>query len=266
MLAMPKAWAVLLLLTSSLGTAAISAADDELTWLRRIAGDPDEGAPRFTLLGPESSADASSTVGPDWVGLTRDTAFLIGYQLAAVGTFYLLPESVSKWSSDEKDNVSASKWFDNVKHPTWDEDNWFINYVGHSYAGAIYYIRARERGFGKAGSFVYATVASAAYEFGVEALFERPSYQDLIVTPVGGALVAMLIFEPLRTSIKAKAERRWYDEIALFVTDPLGVINGALERLLGIQSEIRVSPRAPALPHSNDRSAGMSIELRIPWP
>ena len=55
-------------------------------------------------------------------------------------------------------------------------------------------------------------------------------------------MVAMLIFEPLRTSIKSKAERRWYDELALFATDPLGVVNSALERLFGIKSEIRVSP------------------------
>lgn len=255
------AWAAIVLLISSLGTAAIAAADDGLPELGpRVARE-------FTLLGPEpgpeSTADVSSRVGADWVGLTRDTAFLLGYQLAAVGTFYLLPETVSKWSSKDKDEVGGSKWLSNVQQPHWDHDNWFINYVGHSYVGAIYYIRARERGFDKGGSFVYAAVASAAYEFGVEALFERPSYQDLIVTPVGGALVAMLVFEPLRTSIKSKAERRWYDELALFATDPLGVLNGALERLLGIKSEIRVSPRAPGLAHSNERSSGMSVEVRI---
>jgi hypothetical protein len=264
---MPVAWpAAVVLLISSLGTAAISAANDGLPESLRVAHDHDEAATKFALLGQESSADASPRVGADWVGLTRDTAFLLGYQLAAVGAFYLLPESVSKWSSEDKDEASASEWLSNVQQPRWDHDHWFVNYVGHSYVGAIYYMRARERGFDKAGSFVYATVASAAYEFGVEALFERPSYQDLIVTPVGGALVAILIFEPLRTSIKLKAERRWYDELALFATDPLGVLNGALERLLGIKSELRVSPRAPGLAHSNERSGGVSVELRIPWP
>ena len=264
---MPIAWAAIVLLISSLGTAAISPANDGLPeLLPRVARDPDEAATKFALLGPESSADAASRIGADWVGLTRDTALLLGYQLAAVGSFYVLPETVSNWSNADKNEVSGSKWLSHVSQPRWDHDNWFINYVGHPYVGALYYIRARERGFDKTGSFVYATVASAAYEFGVEALFERPSYQDLIVTPIGGALVAMLIFEPLRTSIKSKAERRWYDELALFATDPLGVLNGALERLLGIKSEIRVSPRAPALAHSNERGSGMSVELRIPWP
>jgi hypothetical protein len=36
--------------------------------------------------------------------------------------------------------------------------------------------------------------ASAPYEFGVEALFERPSYQDLFVTPIGGALLGGFVF------------------------------------------------------------------------
>ena len=263
---MPLAWAAAVaFLISSLGTVAVSAANDGLPESPPVAHERDEGATKFALLGRESSADTASAVGADWVGLTRDTAFLLGYQLAAVGGFYLLPESVSKWSRDDKDEVSASKWLSNVQQPRWDHDHWFVNYVGHSYVGALYYMRARERGFDKVGSLVYATVASAAYEFGVEALFERPSYQDLIVTPVGGTLVAILIFEPLRASIKHKAERRWYDELALFATDPLGVLNGALERLLGIKSELRISPRAPGLAHSTEHNGGLSVELLVPW-
>ena len=30
---------------------------------------------------------------------------------------------------------------------TWDKDDWTIDYIGHSYFGAAYHIRARERGF-----------------------------------------------------------------------------------------------------------------------
>jgi hypothetical protein len=41
-------------------------------------------------------------------------------------------------------------------------------------------------------------IHSLLYEFGIEALFERPSYQDLIVTPVGGLLLGALLFEPIR--------------------------------------------------------------------
>jgi O-acetylhomoserine/O-acetylserine sulfhydrylase len=49
--------------------------------------------------------------------------------------------------------------------------------------------RARERGFDERASFWYSFAMSTAYEFGAEALFEQPSIQDLIVTPVGGVIL-----------------------------------------------------------------------------
>jgi uncharacterized protein DUF3943 len=210
---------------------------------------------------PQPLARGMPATDPDWPGLVRDMAFLVGYQVVSVGVIYLLPESVSNWTSEQKD-ASGSEWLDNIKRPQWDNDGWFVNYVGHPYVGAIYYTRARERGFSKGGAFVFSAVASAAYEFGVEALFERPSYQDLIVTPVAGALLGAFVFEPIRASLKSKPDRRWYEDAALFVTDPLGAMNGALERLLGIKSELRVSPRAPA--GGDGTPTGVSVELRIP--
>jgi hypothetical protein len=73
----------------------------------------------------------------------------------------------------------------------------------------------------------------------VEALFERPSYQDLFVTPIGGALVGLAL-EPIRSWIKLKPEPRWYDQLFLAATDPIGMLNGMFEKLLGIKSDLRV--------------------------
>ena len=123
--------------------------------------------------------------------------------------------------------------------------HWYVNYLGHPYFGAIAYIRARERRFGAFGGFWYAALLSGLYEFGIEALFERPSYQDLIVTPVGGLLLGALLFEPIRERILRKPELRWYDHIPLALTDPLGVSNSIFERLWGIQTDIRVQLRLP---------------------
>jgi hypothetical protein len=212
--------------------------------------------------GPAAAAQSLAT-DPDWPGLARDMAFLLSYQVITVGGIYLLPESVSNWKSDAKD-TSGSKWLDNIQDPRWDKDDWFVNYIAHPYVGAIYYTRARERGFSKGGSFVFSAVASAAYEFGVEALFEHPSYQDLIVTPVAGALLGAFVFEPIRTRLKLKADRRWYEDVTLFVSDPLGALNGALERLLGIKSEVRVSPRAPTAIGTDRHATGVSIQFRVP--
>jgi Domain of unknown function (DUF3943) len=117
--------------------------------------------------------------------LGRDTVFFSGYQGVVAGILYLLPEDVTKWTAEQR-KTSMRRWWENVQHPTWDEDNWYVNYLGHPYFGAIAYIRARERRFGAFGGFWYAALLSGLYEFGIEALFERPSYQDLIVTPTAG--------------------------------------------------------------------------------
>ena len=192
----------------------------------------------------EDESAAPSAVVRDWRGLGRDTAFFLGYQVIGAGIWFLTPESVSQWTAEQR-KTSLQKWWENVRHPQWDPDTWYVNYLGHPYFGAIGYIRARERRFGAFGGFWYAALLSGLYEFGIEAMFERPSYQDLIVTPVGGLLLGALLFEPIRERILRKPELRWYDHIPLALTDPLGVSNSIFERLWGIQTDIRVQLRLP---------------------
>jgi Domain of unknown function (DUF3943) len=138
------------------------------------------------------------------------------------------------------------RWWENVRHPQWDNDDWYVNYLGHPYFGAISYIRARERRL-----LVRGVALSAFYEFGIEALFERPSYQDLIITPVAGMLLGALLFEPIRERILGKPELRWCDHLTLTVTDPLGAANSVSERSVGVQTDIRVQFFLPGLaPHA----------------
>lgn len=195
---------------------------------------------------------------PDWNGIWRDTGLLIGSQFGAAGLIFLMPESVSNWSSEQKKD-SFKKYSANVVNPVFDKDKFYINYALHPYWGATYYIRGRERGLDKASSFVYSTLMSAVYEFGVECFFEKPSIQDLIVTPVAGSLLGALIFEPLRDAIKHKQDPSWYDHAALVLTDPLGVLSLGFEKLFGIQSTIMVDYSGPQLQR---RSAGSSVESK----
>ena len=192
----------------------------------------------------ENGDARSSALERDWQGLGRDTAFFVGYEAVAAGILYLLPEQVTQWTADQR-RTSLQRWWENVRQPQWDPDHWYVNYLGHPYFGAIAYVRARERRFGALGGSGYAAVLSGLYEFGIEAMFERPSYQDLIMTPVGGLLVGALLFEPIREYILRKPELRWYDHIPLALTDPLGVSNAIFERLLGIPTDIRVQVRLP---------------------
>jgi hypothetical protein len=200
---------------------------------------PEAGVADDELAGP-------STVRRDWRGLGRDTAFFVGYEAVAAGILYLLPEHVTHWTVEQR-RTSLQHWWEHVRHPQWDTDHWSLNYLGHPYFGAIAYIRARERRFGALGGFGYAAVLSGLYEYGIEALFERPSYQDLLVTPVGGLLLGALLFDPIREHIRRKSARHWYDHVTLALTDPLGVSNRLMERFWGLQTEIWVQFHVPAL-------------------
>jgi hypothetical protein len=231
---------------------------------------------RVGSLTPEAGVADDERAGPhtvrrDWQGLGRDTAFFVGYEALAAGVGYLLPERMTHWTAAQR-RISLQRWWANVRDPKWDPDRWYFNYLGHPYFGAIVYIRARERGFGAWGGVEYAALLSGIYEYGIEALFERPSYQDLFVTPVGGLLLGALLFEPVREHIRRKAALHWYDHVALALTDPLGMSNRLMERFGGQQTEIQVQWYVPALASSapfhepTARSLNRPQERRRPSP
>jgi hypothetical protein len=196
---------------------------------------------------------------PDWGGIWRDTAVLFAAQVGTIGVLYVLPESVSGWS-DESKKENFRNYSKHFVNPVFDDDKFYLNYLVHPYWGATYYIRGRERGLDKVPSLVYSALLSAMYEFGVECIFEYPSIQDLIVTPVAGSLVGAFLFEPWRASIKRKPELRWYDHAVLVLTDPIGVLSLGVEKLFGIQSTIMVDYSTP---RRQNRSAGAPDSGRI---
>lgn len=176
---------------------------------------------------------------PDWDGVWRDTEVLFFSQIAVTGVIYLMPESISSWSREQRTN-GFKKYDKNVVDPVIDKDKFYINYLIHPYWGATYYIRGRERGLDKTSSFFYSALLSAMFEFGIECMFEKPSIQDLLVTPIAGSLLGSAVFEPWREAIKRKPELRWYDHAALVATDPIGVLSTGFEKLLGIKPAIMV--------------------------
>jgi len=86
-------------------------------------------------------------------------------------------------------------------------------------------------------------------------------------TPVGGALLGAFVFEPLRTMIRAKPELAWYDHVGLFLTDPIGGLNGTLERLFGIKSDVHVGIKPPLAAQGDRvvRQARFGLELSLDW-
>lgn len=209
----------------------------------------------------------------DWGGVRRDVGYFLGYQFAAIAVLYVAPESISGWSREQKRNYSFDKWRNNVSQPVWDEDRWWINYVLHPYWGGASYIQARERGLDRAQAFWYAALLSTLFEYGAEALAEPVSAQDLVVTPVVGALVGEYLFTPLRQRIRAKPGKLdWSDKTLLFVTDPLGVVSAETDRLLGIKSTLRWQPigmriGTPGMDRDLSRTPApvWGLQLRADW-
>lgn len=222
-----------------------------------------------------SSLSAVDTRDRD--GLKRDTWYFAGYQWVTIGLLYLAPESVSGWSDEQKSGYSMSIWWDNVTHPEMDSDDFYINYLLHPYWGATYFVRAQERGYGAKGAFWYSVLLSSMYEFGAEALFEEPSIQDLIVTPVFGSLLGRY-FMHMRHDIREREELLGYratrDKWLWVLTDPLGSLNSQVDRLLGRETQLQIQPYSytlrsdqgfPLEPNRQDKEVIYGLQFHLQW-
>ncbi|WP_316369024.1 DUF3943 domain-containing protein [Candidatus Thiodiazotropha sp. CDECU1] len=196
--------------------------------------------------------ELNDTSPVDYPGLRRDAAYFFGYQFFIVGLLYVMPEDISSWSEEDKEEYTFEKWWDNVSHPRWDPDEWYINYILHPYWGMTYYTRGRERGLSETGAFWFSFTLSSIYEFGLEALFEPVSVQDVIFTPTLGAWLGWY-FEDTRRSIKQQSSFSTWDKTILIATDPLGTLNTMVDNLfgVGVESELalRTFYQSPNLSH-----------------
>jgi len=78
--------------------------------------------------------------------------------------------------------------------PVIDKDPNTVNYIGHPYFGSIFYLTQRDYGESPLRSFLYSVMMSTGFEYLVESWSEKPSIQDLIVTPVVGSILGELIY------------------------------------------------------------------------
>ena len=157
----------------------------------------------------------------------RSSAKIFAYgNLVGLMTLLALPESVTNW--DKQEMKSEFKWWENVKRkPVMDKDDAFLNYVTHPYWGMVYYVQGREAGYSKMDSIIISFLFSATWEYGIEAIAERPSIQDLIVTPLGGAIFGEYAYENIKDI--QKNNYKVFDSttlgyISVFILDPLHFI------------------------------------------
>ena len=153
-------------------------------------------------------------------GIVSDTLQLSIVGAGVIGSIALMPESISNWNEEKIGYVKNMK-----KGFHMDEDSWYINYVGHSYSGALYYAVARHNGLSEFESFGYSCLMSTFYwELGLEGYFEQPSIQDLIITPIIGSILGYA-FEKTANMIKKNEGEilgsKLAGNIALLVLDPI---------------------------------------------
>jgi hypothetical protein len=130
---------------------------------------------------------------PDWHRMWINTAVLASAYVGSLLVLECLPEDATSWNRAEIRNQAPFKrWFKNVfkRGPEWDHDKFYFNYILHPYAGAAYFMGARSCGFNMWQSLLYCTcVSTIGWEFGIEAFMERPSIQDLFITPLVGSAI-----------------------------------------------------------------------------
>ena len=88
-------------------------------------------------------------------------------------------------------NGSLREWPSHIASPHFDKDFYDYNLELHTLTGAGYYGYYRAYGSSRARSFALSSISVLLFEFTVESLTERPSYQDIYQTPVLGSLLGM---------------------------------------------------------------------------
>lgn len=172
---------------------------------------------------------------PWWHGLWINTAVYAG---AFVGTLFVLeclPEDATAWNRKEiTSRPFYERWYRNIFKlgPEWDHDNPIFNFVLHPYAGAVYFMAARTCGFNFWQSMLYsAAISTIGWEFGIEACMERPSYQDIFITPLVGSIMGEGFYR-LKRQIVERDYRVLgspvFGHICAFFLDPVNEIVGLL--------------------------------------
>ncbi|MDE6109533.1 MAG: DUF3943 domain-containing protein [Muribaculaceae bacterium] len=219
--------------------------------------DIDHSADKHTPISLYELPYSWTTKSPDWHRLWINTAVYAGAMVGTLGVLECLPEDATSWNRAEIREVPMFKrWYDNVfkKGPHWDTDSWAFNYIMHPYAGAVYFMSARSAGFNFGQSMLYsAFISTVFWEFGIEAFMERPSIQDIFITPGVGSLIGEGFYRIKRHLVANDyrlAGSKVLGNVVGFLIDPVnelvGVFTGNPARVEAARRHGRTSSILPA--------------------
>jgi hypothetical protein len=126
--------------------------------------------------------------------------------------------------------VNTETWKTNIKKGwEWDTDRFGINFVGHPYSGSLYFNAARSNGYNYFESMPFAVGGSLMWEYFGENT--RPSYNDIINTPVSGFFLGEVLFR-ISSNILDDSKRggdRIFRELFATVINPMRGFNRLIQ-------------------------------------
>lgn len=211
---------------------------------------------------------------PQNPGLGQETFNMGVMGMTTMGILVAMPESITKWDKSKSSDKFLDKWKRNITSgPVVDKDEWAVNYIGHPVSGAAYYVVARHMNYSILDSLKYTFLMSTFFwEYGLEAPAERPSIQDIIITPVLGSLLGEVYFQATK-QIENNGNKvlgsNALGQISLFLLNPAGTISKRINRIMDssiIESTtsyfyIRQQQNDPLFPEPQHRSSVAGFEL-----
>ncbi|MDB5022536.1 MAG: hypothetical protein JWP78_291 [Mucilaginibacter sp.] len=127
-------------------------------------------------------------------------------------------------------HIGPSTWKYNIqKGWEWDTDRFGINFVGHPYSGSMTFNAARSQGYNYWQSFPFAAGGSLMWEYFGENT--RPSYNDVVNTPVNGAFLGEIFYRVSSNILddRTTGGERVFREVVAGVIDPVRGLNRLLQ-------------------------------------
>lgn len=158
-------------------------------------------------------------------------AFYWGVPLLQVAGTNGLIAANNKWvSRAEYGQITFGSMARNLRGPmVWDEDNFVVNQIGHPYQGGMYYSSARHLKHSYRAGVAYAAFGSLQWEYLMET--ERPAFNDLITTSLGGAMLGEITYRLSEEILDngAHGAERFFRETFATLVNPIHGLNRMLD-------------------------------------
>jgi hypothetical protein len=135
---------------------------------------------------------------------------------AAQWTYYVIQQE-----KEIRKNGSLKNWVQYPFDPHHDLDSFHYNLVRHTLTGQYYYLFYRSRLYSKQDSFLWSVISSLAYEFTIETVTERPSYQDVYQTPAFGSALGI---GAENLSLYLHEKDMWYTHLLAYILNPFSLL------------------------------------------